>query len=258
MARYEEQRNFLKSDFKTFSAIETDKQKGIPQPPNVKAYDADAEIVDLPAVHGGVVKKENIYEIIKERRSVRHYAKDALTIDELSYLLWSTQAITGTNRSGITFRTVPCSGGTHSFETYLFILNVDGLKKGVYRYLADCHKLLYLSEVNDIDEQVDKMTLDQPFVPNFAKRASVIFSWSCIPYRSEWKYDITAHKKILIDIGAVMENLYLTSESIDAGTCALGIYDQDMVDELLHLDGEDEFTIFLAAVGKKVEKKERS
>lgn len=163
---------FWKSDFKTFSAT---KQRGILQPPNVKAYDADAEIVDLPAVDGGVVKKENIYEIIKERRSVRHYAKDALTIDEL-YLLWSTQAITGTNRSGITFRTVPCSGGTHSFETYLFILNVDGLKKGVYRYLADCHKLLYLSEVNDIDEQVDKMTLDQPFVPNFAKRASVIFS----------------------------------------------------------------------------------
>ncbi len=82
MARYEQQRNFLKSDFKTFSAIETDKQKGIPQPPNVKAYDAGAEIVDLPAVDGGVVKKENIYEIIKERRSVRHYAKDALTIDE--------------------------------------------------------------------------------------------------------------------------------------------------------------------------------
>ena len=58
MARYEQQRNFLKSDFKTFSAIETDKQKGIPQPPNVKAYDADAEIVDLPAVDGRVVKKE--------------------------------------------------------------------------------------------------------------------------------------------------------------------------------------------------------
>ncbi len=66
MARYEEQRNFL--NFKTFSAIETDKQKGIPKPPNVKSYHADAQIVDLPAVDGGVVKKENIYEMIKERR----------------------------------------------------------------------------------------------------------------------------------------------------------------------------------------------
>ena len=37
MHRYEEQRNFLKSDFKTLRAIETDKQKGILQPPNVKA-----------------------------------------------------------------------------------------------------------------------------------------------------------------------------------------------------------------------------
>jgi len=257
MSRYEEQRNFLKSDFKTFSKIETDKQKGMPQPPNVKAYAADAIIVDLPEVTGDVVKKENIFDIIKERRSVRHYAKDALSLDELSYLLWCTQAITGTNRSGITFRPVPSSGGTHSFETYLFILNVEGLKKGVYRYLADSHQLLYMDEVNDIDEQVDKMTLDQPFVPNFAKQASVIFSWSCIPYRSEWKYDITAHKKILVDVGTIVQNLYLTSESIDAGTCALGIYDQEMVDNLLQLDGEDEFTIFLAAVGKKVQIRER-
>ena len=58
MARYEEQRNFLKSDLKTFSAIETDKQKGIPQPPNVKAYDADAGIVDLPAVDGGLLRRK--------------------------------------------------------------------------------------------------------------------------------------------------------------------------------------------------------
>ncbi len=68
MARYEEQRNFLKSDFKTFNKIETDKQKGIPQPPNVKAYAADAVIVDLPEVTGDVVQKENIYEIIKEKK----------------------------------------------------------------------------------------------------------------------------------------------------------------------------------------------
>jgi hypothetical protein len=36
MPRYEEQRNFLKSDFKTFSAIETDKQKGFRSRPMSK------------------------------------------------------------------------------------------------------------------------------------------------------------------------------------------------------------------------------
>jgi nitroreductase len=59
------------------------------------------------------------------------------------------------------------------------------------------------------------------------------------------------HKKILIDVGHICQNLYIASESIDAGTCAIGIYDQDRVDALLDLDGEDEFVIYLAAVGKK-------
>jgi hypothetical protein len=43
--------------------------------------------------------------------------------------------------------------------------------------------------------KLDEITLDQPFVPNFAKKAAVVFAWSTISYRSEWKFDITAHKK---------------------------------------------------------------
>ena len=66
-------------------------------------------------------------------------------------------------------------------------------------------------------------------------------------------YSLTAHKKILIDVGHVCQNLYLAGESVGAGTCAIGIYDQKMLDELLKLDGDEEFVIYLAAVGKKLE-----
>jgi len=45
--------------------------------------------------------------------------------------------------------------------------------------------------------------------------------------------------------------LYLASESIDVGTCAIGIYDQKLIDQLLGLNGEEEFVRYLAAVGKK-------
>ncbi|MDF2544764.1 MAG: SagB/ThcOx family dehydrogenase [Herbinix sp.] len=93
--------------------------------------------------------------------------------------------------------------------------------------------------------------MDQPFVPNFAKKAAVLFAWSTTPYRSEWKFDITAHKKILIDIGHVCQNLYLASESIEAGTCAIGIYDQAIIDGILGLENEEEFVIYLAAVGRR-------
>ena len=82
-------------------------------------------------------------------------------------------------------------------------------------------------------------------------KTGVIFAWSTIPYRSEWKFDITTHKKILIDVGHICQNLYLASESIKSGTCAIGIYDQKTIDELLGLDGYEEFIVYLAAVGKK-------
>jgi len=106
-------------------------------------------------------------------------------------------------------------------------------------------------ELGEIDQKIDAITLDQPFVPNFAKKAAVVFAWSTIPYRSEWKYDISAHKKILIDVGHVCQNLYLASESIGAGACAIGIYDQKLIDEVLGLNGDEEFILYLGAVGKK-------
>lgn len=76
-----------------------------------------------------------------------------------------------------------------------------------------------------------------------------MFAWSCIPYRSEHRFSIIAHKKILIDIGHVCQNLYISSESLDYGTCAIGIYDQDIIDDMLDLDGENEFVIYMAYVG---------
>ncbi|MNN33423.1 Nitroreductase family protein [compost metagenome] len=130
-------------------------------------------------------------------------------------------------------------------------MRVEGIRQGIYRYLPVEHKLLFVSELDEMDRKIDAITLEQPFVPHFTKKAAVLFAWSTIPYRSEWKYDISAHKKILIDIGHVSQNLYLASESIDAGACAIGIYDQNLIDEVLGLDGEDEFVLFLGAVGKK-------
>ncbi|MBD7912354.1 SagB/ThcOx family dehydrogenase [Clostridium cibarium] len=251
MKRYEEQRVFLKSNFDEFKNVKTDKMKGIPEPSRTKGYDKSSKFIDLPEVNEGVLKNSNIHDCIKNRRSTRFYADENISIEELSYLLWATQGITQTNKAGLTLRTVPCSGATHSFETYLFIMKVHNLKNGLYRYLPFEHKLLFLSELDGIENRIDEITLDQPFVPNFTKKAAVLFAWSTIPYRSEWKFDTTAHKKILIDVGHVCQNLYLASESIGAGTCAIGIYDQKMIDGILGLDGDEEFVIYLAAVGKK-------
>jgi nitroreductase len=61
---------------------------------------------------------------------------------------------------------------------------------------------------------------------------------------------VFSHKVIALDAGHVCQNLYLACEAIDAGTCGIGAYHQHKMDALLGVDGEDEFTIYLAPVGK--------
>ena len=61
----------------------------------------------------------------------------------------------------------------------------------------------------------------------------------------------------MLDAGHVCENLYLACEAIGCGTCAVGAYDQELLDELLGFaprpsaDEDYEFSIYAAAVGKQ-------
>ena len=64
------------------------------------------------------------------------------------------------------------------------------------------------------------------------------------------RYDVLSHKIIALDAGHLCQNLYLASESIGCGTCAIGAYDQEKADALLGVDGVEEFTVYLASVGK--------
>lgn len=252
MDKISQNREFFKADFEILKQIKTDKQKGIPAPSFQKEYNPNSELIELPSVDKDILVKPNILDCINDRRSVRKYGNEKITLAELSYLLWATQGIQTVKDKSSALRTVPSAGCTHPFETYLIINNVENLKCGVYRYLPLEHKLLLIKSLNNVDDAIDKATPNQPFVQGFVSKSAVVFAWSCIPYRSEYKFNITAHKKILIDIGHVCQNLYIASESLNHGTCAIGIYDQDIIDNMLDLDGVDEFVIYMACVGKKL------
>ena len=68
-----------------------------------------------------------------------------------------------------------------------------------------------------------------------------------------WRYGPAAHRVLPLDAGPVCQNLDLAAEAIGAGVCAVGAYDQQALDALLRLDGEEEFVLYLAPAGKKAE-----
>ncbi|MCK4666349.1 SagB/ThcOx family dehydrogenase [Candidatus Dependentiae bacterium] len=229
------------------SPVKSDQSKGIPNPPLEKEYDSDSEIIELPQPDKSILKKTNIYDCIRERFSRRKFTNEDLSLEELSFLLWSTQGIKKLVADGkVSLRTVPSAGARHPFETYLGINRVTGLKKGVYRYLPVEHKLVFLFT----DKKFEKKINTAVFLQSFVGDSAVVFIWSTIPYRTEWRYPLTGHKVILLDAGHICQNLYLSAEAIKCGTCAIAAYDQKKMDKLLKLDGKNEFVIYLAPVGK--------
>lgn len=241
-------RNLLKDTIRLQTDFSrTDQNRGIAPPPVEKPFDPGAERFDLtPAEELKQRFSVDLTAAIDRRASRRGYLEQPLSLDELSYLLWATQGVRDTRMSGSVLRTVPSAGCRHAFETYLCLFQVGGLKKGIYRYLPLEHQLLFEFEELQLEQKTGLAALGQ----GFAGRSAVTFVWTALPYRMEWRYGAASYKVIALDAGHVCQNLYLACEAIGAGTCAIAAYHQEMMDELLKLDGRDEFVIYLAPVGK--------
>lgn len=244
-------RDLLKDSLrKTIDFRASDQNRGIPAPPEELESDPDLIHIQLPEFDSWspLVGKTDLTTAMGERKSRRQFSDAYLTMEELTFLLWATQGKRSHGKEPSHFRTVPSAGARHSFETYLFINRVEKLPTGLYRYLPLSNELVLHYETDtSFKNKLSHSVFGQHFVANGA----VVFVWTTVPYRMEWRYLEAAHRVILLDAGHVCQNLYLACEAIDAGTCAIAAYDQEAMDELLQIDGENHFTIYLAPVGKR-------
>jgi SagB-type dehydrogenase family enzyme len=226
---------------------DTDQRKKVPPPPLQKPYPADAKLIDLVAAKDLTVGDMPLIEAINRRKSRRRYTAAALTLEELSFLLWAAQGVQEIAKKGdATRRTVPSAGSRHTFELYLVVNRVNGLAPGLYRYLPLDHKLCFLRTDPQLSKKAARACRKQAFVG----KGAVVFVWTTLPYRAEWRYSIVAHKMIALDAGHSCQNLYLAGEAIDTGICAIGAYNQEELDALLKVDGTEEFAIYAAVAGK--------
>ncbi len=239
-------REYLKdSGRKTFDFSKTDQNRGVPMPPIQKPVPKGAKVIQLPEFPK-TIGKTQLRKVIAGRKSRRSFLKGPISLEELSFLLWTTQGVRDGENPARIYRNVPSAGNRHAFETYLAVFNVDGLSKGIYRYLPLEHAIVLQCNPRGLESKVSKGCFGQ----KFAGSSAATFIWTTIPYRMEWRYGDTSHKVIALDAGHVCQNLYLGCESIGCGTCAIAAYDQEAMDELLGLDGRDEFVIYIAPVGK--------
>lgn len=247
-------RNFMsKWDLPEEEDYEPDQSKKLPQPPltkapmreNAIALPQDFENLDL--IHDAVI-------LFHSRKSHRVYTKEKINELQLSWLLWTTQGIKSIRgKRYATLRTVPSAGARHPFECYMLIQNVEGFEDGSYHYLPMKHEIELLYTREQLEQRMQKpfeeIIGNSLYDQVWANKANVVFYYSMVAYRAEWRYGIRAHRVALIDAGHITENLYLACASNHLGCCAIGALDTSYCDKIFELDGKEEFSFYAASVG---------
>ncbi|MBU1061633.1 MAG: SagB/ThcOx family dehydrogenase [Candidatus Omnitrophica bacterium] len=178
--------------------------------------------------------KVSLEETIKRRRSERTLSEKALTIDQISQLLWACQGITDGSRG---FRSAPSAGATFPLEVY--ILSPDGL----FHYLPQTHSLRRLKD-KDLREELSRACYGQGFV----KDAGIDIVITADFKRTTSSYGKRGENYVYIEIGHAAENVHLQAISEGLGSVPVGAFSDDRVKKLLNLP-EDLVPIYIIPVG---------
>jgi len=221
----------------------TAQKRGV-EPPPLEQPGVSTERIPLPEP---LLNSYDLGTAIAQRQTYRKYAETPLSMEELSALLWSTQGVRRVVGDQATFRTVPSAGARHAFETILLINRCGDLKPGLYHYHAIAHEISLISLSNTITSDVREACLNQKSI----EQSAVTFIWVAVAERMVWRYGERGYRYMFLDAGHVCQNLYLAAETMDCGVCAVAAFNDDMMNEVLRLDGKHEFVIYIAPVGKK-------
>ncbi len=208
-----------------------------PQP--AKTYPG-APRFSLPTLHG--FQGLNLEEAIEARRSRREYVSGPLSPEELSRLLHAAQGITDTAQG---FRAAPSAGALYPIETYAVVHDVAGLESGLYHYAVADHALEQL-QAGDLRPAMVVAGIGQEMLG----RAQVCFVLSAIFQRTRWRYRERTYRYVLLEAGHVGQNLYLAATAMRIGACAVGAFLDDVLNDLLGLDGQEEAVVYVVAVGR--------
>ena len=191
----------------------------------------------------------SVEEALVNRRSIREFKSDALTLDQVSQILWAAYGI-NEPRSNPAFlrgglRTAPSAGALYPLDIYLVCGNVEGLQAGIYKYIAEVHGLELVSE-GDVRKDLAKAALDQDFL----EVAPISIVYVAIFNRTTQKYGKRGRERyVCMDIGHSAQNVYLQTYTLNLGTCAIGAFTDKMVSMVMLLTDREE-PLYIMPIGK--------
>lgn len=168
---------------------------------------------------------------LRERRSVRRFDGESLTLAEIGQLLWALQGITGSRGE----RTAPSAGDLYPLEVYVAAARVEDLAVGIYRYRPEAHDLEPIAE-GDVRVRLAAAAHSVEWVDS----APAVLALAGVVQRTAIKYGARARRYVHIEAGCAAENLYLQAQSLGLGAVLVGAFDDQDVGATLQMrEGEE-------------------
>jgi SagB-type dehydrogenase family enzyme len=224
------------------------------------------------------------------RRSVRRYGSDPVTAAELGDLLYRTarvrslitlppegelavppeeaaagevEAAGGAEAAGetepagdldpkLSDRPYPGGGACYELELYVTVGACSGVPPGVYHYDPFGHRL---EPVNMDRGAVDALLFRASHAAAMDKPPPLLVTMTARFQRLSWKYEGLAYAVALMDVGVLIQSLYLVCTAMRLAPCAIGAVDVSATARAFGTDWRIEPSVGQFIVGRRPEKR---
>jgi SagB-type dehydrogenase family enzyme len=183
----------------------------------------------------------SVERALLERRSVRVYKAEQLTLGEVSQLLWAAQGITDP-RMG--FRTAPSAGALCPLEIYVVIGDVSSVGKGIYKYKPYEHELVKIKD-GDVRTELAFAALGQTWV----RDGAILIVFSAVYERTTQKYGNRGVRYVHMEAGHAAQNVCLQAASMNLGMAIVGAFSDEKVRKILNMSVQ-EYPLYILPVGR--------
>jgi SagB-type dehydrogenase family enzyme len=221
-------------------------------PPRFKRY-RGAMARRLPP---GSTPKEpaDLERVLAARRTAREFNRRPVPFADLAALVRGTWGRTGWLDGGAFGRQLlkssPSAGSLHPIECYVLAWNVSGLPAGLYHYDVASDELRRLRSGNLRGAAV-KAASGQAWIG----RAAFLCVMTAVFGRTLWKYQIeSAYRVLWLDAGHLAQTFCLLATARGLGPFTTAAIQDTFVENLIGLDGVEEFPVYLCGAGVPAKK----
>jgi oxazoline/thiazoline dehydrogenase len=186
--------------------------------------------------------------IVEARRSIRDYASQAITAQQLGEFLYRVARVRRVlppdperfRYHEVTSRPYPSGGATYDLELYVTINRCVGVPGGIYHYDPLAHALGKLAERNT---HIEALLHDAQLAAALECQPQVLIILASRFQRVSWKYTGIAYATTLKNVGVLYQTMYLVAAAMGLAPCALGAGNAALLAETVGTDYFEESSV---------------